>query len=368
MKNKLNVLFLSLNTFDTTGGIQKVCRTLSHSLEAIFGSTLRMLSLYDDQPDEKYISNVCFTGFKGSRTSFIINAVVKGANSSTIIISHINLISIVLLIRIFNRSSKIIMLAHGTEVWRGLPLWKKKFIETRVHVWSVSGYTRRILNDHHQIRAFNSVVNNCVDPFFQLPVKFDKPEYLFKRYALSAGQPVLLTLCRLSEHEHFKGYDRVIILMKRLLNDFPDLHYLLCGQADQKEFDRLRHLIAKNNLNHHISLPGFIPEKELTDHYLLADVFVLPSQKEGFGLVFVEAAACGCRVICGNADGSPDATLNGKLGSMIDPSNSEELYQAICQNLNLQINAQVKKYQQAFALRHFGYPQYQRKIKDMLFH
>lgn len=367
MKGKLKALFLTLNTFDTTGGIQKVCRTLSHSLEAIFGHAFRMLCLYDDQADERYVSNRSFTGFKGAKTLFFINAAIKGANSSIIILSHINLISVALLIRIFNRKSKIVMLAHGTEVWRNLPLWKKKFIQTQVHVWSVSGYTKRILNDRHQICAFSSIINNCLDPFFKPPVNFDKPGYLLKRYGLPAGKPVLLTICRLNEHEHFKGYDRVIILMKRLIYDYPDLHYLLCGQANQREFNRLRHLITESNLDHHVSLPGFIHEKELTDHYLLADVFVLPSQKEGFGLVLTEAAVCGCCVVCGNSDGSPEAILDGKLGTMVNPSDPEALYDAICQNLNLQTNSQVKKSLQALTLRHFGYPQYQRKIKHMLF-
>jgi phosphatidylinositol alpha-1,6-mannosyltransferase len=367
MSDTAKVLFLTLNTFDSTGGIQKVCRTLSYCFKDIFDNNFRALCLHDEKPDPKYIGSQHFKAFKGGKISFALHALISGTNSSTIIISHINLISIALLIRIFNRRSKIVMLAHGTEVWRNLPAWKKCFIRKHVHTWSVSHYTKRVINKRHHIRKFSSVINNCLDPFFEIPAEFDKPAYLIERYALSAGQPVLLTICRLSEHEHFKGYDRVILLMKNLLHDFPNIHYLLCGHSDQREFNRLNHLITKNNLGQRVSLPGFIPEEELKDHYLLADVFILPSQKEGFGLVLIEAAACGSRIISGNADGSPDAMLNGKLGTLVNPEDHDELYQAILENLNFQNDLQTKKALQTLTLRHFGYPRYRRKIKRMLF-
>ncbi|HMI02656.1 MAG TPA: glycosyltransferase family 4 protein [Pedobacter sp.] len=367
MNKTAKVLFLALNTFDSTGGVQKVCRTLCYCFKDILGGNFRAFCLHGEKPDPKYINSLQFKAFKGSKITFAFSSLIRGATSPAIIISHINLISIALLIRVFNKRSKIVLLAHGTEVWRNLPIWKKWFIKNHVHIWSVSNYTKQVLEKRHCIRKSSYVVSNCLDPFLQPPAKFDKPAYLIERYALSEDQPVLLTICRLSEHEHFKGYDQVIHLMKSLSNNFPDVRYLLCGESDQQEFDRLNHLILKNNLEQMVSLPGFIPDEELTDHYLLADLFILPSQKEGFGLVLIEAAVCGCRIISGNADGSPDAMLKGKLGTLINPADQNELYLAIQENLTFQNDAQMKKTMQTLTLKHFGYPRYRRKIKRMLF-
>ena len=58
---------------------------------------------------------------------------------------------------------------------------------------------------------------------------------------------------------------------------------------------------------------GFVPTEELVEHYRLADVYVMPS-KEGFGIVYLEAMACGVPVIAGDDDGSADPLQDGRLG------------------------------------------------------
>jgi phosphatidyl-myo-inositol dimannoside synthase len=62
----------------------------------------------------------------------------------------------------------------------------------------------------------------------------------------------------------------------------------------------------------------------------MADVFVMPSTGEGFGIAFLEAMAAGVRVIGGNKDGSVDPLADGALGTLVDPDNECELTQAIC--------------------------------------
>jgi phosphatidyl-myo-inositol dimannoside synthase len=58
---------------------------------------------------------------------------------------------------------------------------------------------------------------------------------------------------------------------------------------------------------------GFVPTENLAEHYRLADAYVMPSQ-EGFGIVYLEALACGVPVLAGDADGSADPLQDGKLG------------------------------------------------------
>ena len=74
---------------------------------------------------------------------------------------------------------------------------------------------------------------------------------------------------------------------------------------------------------------GRIPESEKVAHYNLADVFVMPSYGEGFGIALIEAAACGIPIVGSSADGSRDALLDGRLGRMVDPKKPDELIEAI---------------------------------------
>jgi glycosyltransferase involved in cell wall biosynthesis len=74
---------------------------------------------------------------------------------------------------------------------------------------------------------------------------------------------------------------------------------------------------------------GFIKEEELAQHFLLAGTYIMPSQNEGFGIVFIEAAFYGLNVVAGNMDGSKDALLNGQLGFLVNPNESREISQAI---------------------------------------
>jgi phosphatidyl-myo-inositol dimannoside synthase len=82
--------------------------------------------------------------------------------------------------------------------------------------------------------------------------------------------------------------------------------------------------VAKN-----VQFTGSVPPEELPDYFRLADVFVMPSAMEGFGIVFLEAMATGIRVIAGSQDGSRDALGDGALGTLVDPENGEELASAI---------------------------------------
>jgi phosphatidylinositol alpha-1,6-mannosyltransferase len=76
-----------------------------------------------------------------------------------------------------------------------------------------------------------------------------------------------------------------------------------------------------------------VPEEELPGLYRLADLFVMPSSLEGFGIVYLEAAACGLRVVGGIGGGSRDAIPDGRVGVTVDPNDGQALVAAIEQSL-----------------------------------
>lgn len=329
------------------------------------GYKFHLHALHDRQTDidTKYIKEDNFCGFKDKKIGFTMSTLAKGIAADIVILSHINLLFFARLIKIFSPKTKIILIAHGIEVWRALPNWKKNFLQRSVEIWAVSSYTAITLTEMHQINAQKiKVVNNCLDPYFKLPYDFEKSIQLLNQYGLEASQPILFTLTRLSSQETYKGYDRVLEAMPSLLKKFPNLHYILAGKADDKEKQRVASLIEKLGLSKHITLAGFIKDEELTDYFKLG-IFVMPSTLEGFGIVFIEAAACGAKVIAGKLDGSTDALLNGALGTLVDPHNIGELATAIENDLMLQTNP---KDIQDLCLANFGFEQYLKKIKNLL--
>ena len=200
----------------------------------------------------------------------------------------------------------------------------------------------------------------------ELPEKFKKPSYLLDRYQLTLESPVILTLTRLAATEQYKGHEQVINVIGKLKNKFPGIRYILAGQYDADEKIRIRDLIVANDVEQQVILTGFIKENELSDHFLLADVFVLPSKKEGFGIVFIEALACGLPVICGNSDGSVDAIRNGELGRAINVENLEALEEAISENLETPLTVKSRQELQKQCLLYFNEQDYIEHLQTLL--
>ncbi len=369
---KRQILFLTLKTFSFTGGIEKVCRIFAKVLNDLNwdkGIKSQIWSMYDSSKDlNPLYSNSTFRGFNGQQIRLILSVLWKHRQFDTIILSHINLILVAWLVRLFSSKKRIILFAHGIEVWKEIPSWKKRFLrEAGVEIWAVSRYTAEILNKKHQMPSGQiKIVNNCLDPFLSHTDTFAKPLQLLQRYQLDQQQPVLFTLTRLTSSEKYKGYDLIINLLPELIQDYPDLIYIIGGKADIDEYKRLTVLIEEKNLDSHVNLAGYISDTELSDYFKLADVFVMPSRKEGFGLVFIEAAANGCKVIGGNQDGSIDALLDGRLGKLVDPTNANEIKNAVTQYLNIgRSDEQSKKIQQD-CLAKFNYANYYNYINQLL--
>jgi phosphatidylinositol alpha-1,6-mannosyltransferase len=213
---------------------------------------------------------------------------------------------------------------HGVDVWHEFSALQHRAVESATLVTSVSRHTRRRLLhwagiDPARVKVLPNTVKSQYQPG-------PKPGHLLERHAVG-GKKVLLTVSRLSSLERYKGHDRVIRTLPRVLKQRPDTIYLIVGDGDDRP--RLESLTVECGVRENVQFAGLVPEEELPDYFRLADVFVMPSAAEGFGIVFLEAMATGIRVIGGSRDGSRDALCDGALGTLVDPGNGEELASAI---------------------------------------
>jgi len=97
--------------------------------------------------------------------------------------------------------------------------------------------------------------------------------------------------------------------------------------GDDPRYPEARALADDLAISEHITWSGYVSEAELIDAYQQADVFVLPSRYEGFGLPVLEAMACGTPVICSNTSSLPEVA--GDAALLIDPSQPTTLVDAM---------------------------------------
>ena len=366
------IILFTLQTFSTTGGIQKMTRTLGHSLNQIARINnwdFKLLSAYDADTDlmPQYLPAKNFKGFAIKKAPFAINSLKEAVNADIIILSHINLAMIGLAIKAINPKCKVWLIAHGIEVWRPFTLGRRLLLKRCDKIICVSNFTKQQMVKMHNANPANCfVLNNTIDPFMNLPVSFVKPAYLLNRYNLTATGPIIFTLTRLAATEQYKGHERVIAIVGKLKLKFPNIRYILSGQYDLDEEIRIRKLIRENSVQENVILTGFISETELPDHFLIADLFVLPSKKEGFGIVFIEALAYGLPVICGNADGSIDAIRNGELGTAVNVDDPDELERVIATNLDTPLGVEKREHLQNKCLFYFNEQNYMHQLEHMI--
>ena len=365
-----SILFLTLKVFSATGGIEKVCRVVGKALyeESLCGeASARIMSLHDqptDADDNIYFPTELFSGYSNQRLSFIKQAVKAGGRADIVLLSHINLLMVGWMIKKIAPQTTIMLFSHGIEIWGDLGSSKKRMLPCVDRFLCVSRFTKATIQTEHAIDAEKcTVVNNCLDPFLPLPGQKIKSPGLLQRYGFKNTDIVLFTLTRLSSKDRYKGYDRVLNALALIKGRYPGIRYLVGGSYDPIEKEFVDAHIRRLQLEDTVTIAGYIPDQELADHFKMADGYVMPSTKEGFGIVFIEAMYYGLPVIAGNADGSVDALLDGALGLLVKPDSVEEIKNAIEKML---LNKRAHIPDRELLLQHFSYGAYKEKLRECL--
>ncbi|MEO6219396.1 MAG: glycosyltransferase family 4 protein [Ginsengibacter sp.] len=331
----MSVLFLNLKTFSDNGGIQKVGRVAGKAIYEYSRQHQEQLKFYSmndagGSATEPYLPKNIFKGFAGNKAWFVIKSIHQGLKSRVIVLSHINLLLPAYIVKLFSKNTRLILIAHGIEVWRPLSSRNKKMLNLCDIILPVSHFTKEKMKEQHSIPEERfSVLYNCLDPFLPPPLDATRRFEWRRKYGIEESAVLLMTLSRLTIHEKNKGYDKVLVAIQKLLPEFPNLKYIFLGKYDSAEKSRLDDLIDKLGIKGKVIFTGFVPDDELADHYNMCDVYIMPSEKEGFGISFIEAMYYHKPAIAGNRDGSTGALLNGRLGLLIDPRSQEEISIAI---------------------------------------
>jgi phosphatidylinositol alpha-1,6-mannosyltransferase len=216
-----------------------------------------------------------------------------------------------------------VVYVHGEEITTDNPYdpdcaRRRRALMAADCVIVVSRFTERAVRKMLGERSSEQVVlvGNGVDSTRFSPAPRDAQ--LVERHGLG-GMFVFVTVCRLLEK---KGVDNALRAFAALLPAYPDTRYLIVGTGPYES--ALHKLAAELGVAGAVVFVGDVAEDELVEHYRLGDVFLMPNRAlpdgdtEGFGLVFLEANACGLAVIAGCDGGSMDAVSDGANGLIVD--------------------------------------------------
>jgi mannosylfructose-phosphate synthase len=149
-----------------------------------------------------------------------------------------------------------------------------------------------------------------------------------------SGLPERYIFC-LSRIDANKGHDLLLEAFDIVAAAIPEVQLIIGGgspKPKERESDviaKMRRIIDEKNMQERVEIAGYIPDDQLVSHYQYAELFVLPSIFEPFGMTALEAMACGTPVIASKLGGIKDVISSGESGLLIDPSNKKEFADAI---------------------------------------
>lgn len=120
-----------------------------------------------------------------------------------------------------------------------------------------------------------------------------------------------------------KGLQYLVEAFKTISRKIPKAKLLLVGDGPERR--NLENMVKKNGLEDKVSLIGRVENDEVPKYMTIADVFVLPSLSESFGIVNLEAMACGLPIVATRVDGIPEVVNDPENGFLVEPMNSGQI-------------------------------------------
>jgi phosphatidylinositol alpha-1,6-mannosyltransferase len=207
------------------------------------------------------------------------------------------------------KGAKLIVQTHGVEAWPRPSRLQRAALESADLVLCVSRHTRAAVLSWAGIAPERVLV--VPDTVREV---FTPGDGSTQRAALALeGKRVLLTVGRMDLRERYKGHDRVIAAIPDLVAKGHDICYLVVGEGADRV--RLEALARDAGVSQRVRFLGAVSLQSLVEIYRMADLFVMPSTGEGFGVAFLEAMASGTPALGLSVAGARDALADGELGT-----------------------------------------------------
>lgn len=361
----MRVLFLSLDTAQGVGGIQRFNRRLVRALGelSVRGAVEEAYSLsLWDKTAVRELSGVRHRGFGRRKGMFVAGLVstLGRFRPDVVMYGHVLLVRLLPVAKVVRPRAAQVLIVHGWEVWgdpryRRVPWWERKVASAVDAVFAVSQTTAGRMS-----RAYGMPEER----FFLLPNAVDLPSAVWEPRERSGQELRVLTVSRLSSTDTYKGVDLVVRAVARVGREVP----VTCTVVGDGELRRgLEREAGRLGARELVRFVGQVDDQELDRWYRWADVFVLPSTGEGFGIVYLEAWAYGLPVVGAAEGGAAEVITDGQTGLLVEAGSTDSLADAILKlardpALRMRLGAAGRALVQA----RFTHEHFRRRLEDRL--
>lgn len=317
----MNALLLAPELFASEGGIPRILRLYLKALCEITEPTghVSVVALNDasfDSRDLRRYSNQRLGDWAAcgrSKLRFLQAARRMSKHVDLVVCGHVAQLPVAWGLRKLRKKPfKYTLIAHGIEVWRPFTRLEILALRGADRIWCVSEFTRRELLRHSKLPlTTTAVLPNGLDPFLHAP----EP-------AASVTEYDILTISRLNNSDSYKGIDHLIEAMPAIRRGIPAARLRVVGRGD--DLPRLHEIAVRLHVDKAVEFLGYVGDDDLKRELSACRLFALPSQKEGFGLVFLEAMTHGKPCI-GARDGGIPEVITPLSGQLVNYGNVPEL-------------------------------------------
>lgn len=299
----MKTVLLCPELFACEGGIQRILRLYLKALTelAVAGDEVRLVVLNDRELPAARLESYA-NGRLGRwhacarrKPAFVWHALRAAAGADRLVCGHIGQLPVAGLARRLHPRLRYFLVAHGIEVWRPFSGIEQRALRGAARILCVSDYTRREILRQIALPAERLViVPNTLDPSLALAAPDARP----------VAPPQILTVTRLEAAEQYKGVSHLIEALPAVRGVIPAARLRIIGTGS--DVPRLRALAGRLGVADAVEFAGFLSDEALRAAYRDCTLFALPSRKEGFGIVFLEAMANGRPCLGARAGATPE--------------------------------------------------------------
>lgn len=315
----------------SAGGIQTWCVELATNFSNLGYRVTVITKFYENVSEESFsysgveVIRLPHDGWKRKKNIIITKALKDVVTEKSILLASNWKMGIPAMLYNFKNKLPYFTVCHGLDAvehrWKNKVLQKNTFKKSNGTI-AVSRFTKKFMKENN-ITTPIDVINNGVN-LDKFSIK-SADNAIAAKYSINKDNFNIINIGRLEKR---KGYDKTI----EAIRDIPDVVFHIGGKG--KYESNLKSIVEHYSLQDRVKFHGFIPDEDVKSLFYQTDLLVMPSRNikdsvEGFGITYLEAAACGTPAIGSFNTGAEDAIENNKSGILVDGESTESIADAI---------------------------------------